>query len=463
MRILRLWCFLLGCLAFPALQAQTAQDAPCRAPEVSGYFPAKDAGKPAVLIFVHGVLGDPVSTWLSSPLFRSDVFWPCLVSRHPAFADTNIYLAGYTTTLVGSAPSIEQAADALYQELHASGVLTEHAHVAFVAHSLGGLEVARMILRHKGGNPDLARKVRFVRFYGTPGLGSSWAAIAASLGGSRPFPDMSNPALLDEWAKEWKQESAKLGIRSFCAAEQDGIGLILKAPLVVTEESAAVLCNGARDRVWYDHLRMVKPRSIEEDTHKLLASSYARCVAPAVRSSASVDRRNTPEGRNAIQWFLGFTVKLLQVAGDHDDVQFATRNFLYSTEGTFFQNNRYTAPRAGAQSLAVADNSLVDANSFANEFRAQLMTELASLDVDAVVPLAQLGEALASSDSYELARKLELTGGFSPADLVIVTRQTGAAAVERVLFFVAGAPAPSARPQGLLRGFALAKLPSKCL
>src|SRR2546423_1905473 len=136
MGLIRLVGLYLSCaLCMPAF-SQSQPD--CHAPAASGYFPEHVQGRPAVVVFVHGVLGDPVKTWLSSPTFAANVFWPCLVAQHPAFVQTNLYLARYTTTL-DRAPSIEEAAAALYEELRGEGVLREHSHVAFVAHSLGGL------------------------------------------------------------------------------------------------------------------------------------------------------------------------------------------------------------------------------------------------------------------------------------------------------------------------------------
>lgn len=454
----RLLTPILAALLLSAGGAAWAQDAkPCRAPTQAGYFPAKQAGKPAVVVFVHGVIGDPVGTWLDKPFLSPNVFWPCVVKTHPAFADANVYLAGYRSRPLADSPTIEEAAAALYSDLDLDGVLSEHSHVAFVAHSLGGLEVIRLVTQRKD-HPDM-RKVRFVRFYGAPALGSNWASLAAALSTNKQFPEMADTRRLERWTDEWKRESARLGIRSFCGAEQEGFGIIFKSPPVVTPESAAALCGGEHEKLWLNHVKLVKPRSGDEDPHKLLASSYGKCVTPKIFGHR-FDESDSDEGAQAIHWFRTLRNQLVHVANARQDVARAAQGWLHGTPGVLHAN-RYSSPRAGNQSLAPAENMLLDGNSFAKEFRDQLVTLLPQLRVEMAVSLERLGETLGHSDAYELSRSLVRNAGFGKSDMVVVARLSDHS-LDRVLLFVAAQPAKGSAPDALLRGFALVRRPAEC-
>lgn len=454
MRLLRLALLCASCMLVVPAFAQP--DADCRAPAAaSGYFPDKAAGKPAVIVFVHGVLGDPVGTWLYSRWLRADTFWPCLVAQQPVFAQANIYLAKYTTKPF-KAPSIQEAANWLWNDLEANGVLKEHAHVAFVVHSLGGLEVTRMIMTHSQA-PEV-RKIRFVRFYGTPAKGSDWAAAAKTISDNPQFEEMSNPQLLDGWLTDWLARSPALGISSFCAVESDGAISIFKSSLIVTADSASALCGGVHDTLYANHMEMVKPPSAQDDPHKLLANSYSRCVRP--RLLATTFSGNAPGATEAARWVGGMRDTLVETANAQGDVAAAAQPLLYTPEG-FGTSKRYVLPRAGSASLASTDNDFVDSNSFALEFRDQTISRLRVAEVETVVPLSRLGEVIGSSDAYDYAQRAQLNGGASPGDFVVITRQARVESPDRMLFLVAATPAP-AGSAARLRGFAFVRQVAAC-
>ena len=49
-------------------------------------------GKPKVIVFVHGVLGDMDNTWADP---ATNVSWPDMITRDPEFRDYDVYVYGY--------------------------------------------------------------------------------------------------------------------------------------------------------------------------------------------------------------------------------------------------------------------------------------------------------------------------------------------------------------------------------
>src|SRR5579862_867232 len=68
------------------------------------------------IVFVHGVLSDSRSCWLSSKP-PSHVYWPKLVASDDRFRDTAIYLGGYYTAVDATDYGIRPAGDELFSAL----------------------------------------------------------------------------------------------------------------------------------------------------------------------------------------------------------------------------------------------------------------------------------------------------------------------------------------------------------
>jgi hypothetical protein len=444
---------LIGFILALGSQIVTAQ-ATCGAPTQGGYFPALDTSRRSVLIFVHGVLGSPVTTWLYSPVFGSDVFWPCLMLDDPVFKNkTNIYLASYTTAL-GASPTLEDAADRLYEDIR--DVMARHEHVGFVVHSLGGLEVTTMLLK-RTNDPDV-RKIRFVHFYGTPASGSSWARFTEHFASSPAIRAIADARMLDRLSTEWKSKSRELKIRSFCAAEQKGypVNLPFVDP-IVPPESASAVCVERAANVYVNHVELVKPSGRDDDQYKLLVSSFGNCISPLLGSRHDVAQ--TAAGKEAIAYVLRMREDLRDEAQRQGgDVALVAEDLLYRTGN---KTDFYTLPRNGVASLAVQQNELAQGKPFTKEFRDQMRGRLPTLRILSVVALKDLGDTFGTSDGYLFADNRELNALFTEDDLVVVA-ESDAAAMERVLLFI-GQPPSSADQGGRLRGFALINERAKCL
>ena len=71
--------------------------------------------------------------------------------------------------------SIDDQVSNLMNRLEGDKLFSKHNEVVFVAHSMGGLIVQRLLLTHH----DLAPKVRFIYFLSTPQEGSAIARLGA--------------------------------------------------------------------------------------------------------------------------------------------------------------------------------------------------------------------------------------------------------------------------------------------
>ena len=118
--------------------------------------------KARVIVFVHGIHGSRES-WRAS----NGAYWPDMIRTDPRFAYSDVEVAEYPTPASNGKMSSVQLADILWARLQQDHVW-EHREVVFLAHSLGGILVEEMLLRH----PAEAAKVRFIVSYGTPHEGS---------------------------------------------------------------------------------------------------------------------------------------------------------------------------------------------------------------------------------------------------------------------------------------------------
>jgi hypothetical protein len=126
-----------------------------------------------VLIFVHGVLSDSRSCWLSAA-DSSGTYWPRLVAEDSRFGGDGIYLGGYYTAVDAGRYEIRNAADELLGALSRGGRSSVLARdrLIFVCHSTGGI-VVRYILTNND-HLFLQKEVGLV-LIASPSYGSRWA------------------------------------------------------------------------------------------------------------------------------------------------------------------------------------------------------------------------------------------------------------------------------------------------
>ncbi len=247
---------LLLAVLFLPLLAHTA--IPQAAPQP--VFP-RPVSKERVIVFVHGLHGNRDS-WRAA----NGAYWPDLIRNDPRLAYSDVEVAEYPTPASNGKMSSIQLADTLWTHLRQDHVW-EHREVVFLAHSLGGILVEEMLLRH----PAEAARVRFIVSYGTPHEGSTIARIASIYDRDPLLNDLSDAgdnAFLTQLENDWRGHGSVNGIHRFCAYEtedtkpESGVGRYLKTHArVVGYFSATYGCDVTTppQEIHADHVNMVRP------------------------------------------------------------------------------------------------------------------------------------------------------------------------------------------------------------
>ena len=251
--------------------------APAAFPRASLLQPSSQPGSRArVIVFVHGLHGSRES-WRAS----NGAYWPDLVKTDPRFSYSDVEVAEYPSPASNGKMSSVQLAETLWLRLKQDHVW-EHREVVFVAHSLGGILVEEMLLRH----PADAPKVKFIVSYGTPHEGSRIARFA-SLYDKDPLlndlSDASDNTFLTQLESSWRGQKTVNGIHRFCAYEsedttpEDGVGRYLKTHArVVSYFSATYGCDVTTppQEIRADHLHMVRPQDRKSSAYDFFRRVY---------------------------------------------------------------------------------------------------------------------------------------------------------------------------------------------
>lgn len=232
--------------------------------------------RPRVIVFAHGLHGSRES-WRAS----NGAYWPDLIRSDPRFAYSDVEVAEYPTPASNGKMSSVQLADVLWNRLKLDHVW-EHREVVFLAHSLGGILVEEMLLRH----PADAAKVRFIVSYGTPHEGSSIARMASIYDRDPLLNDLSdadNNAFLSQLENSWRGNESVNGIHRFCAFESEdtkpdnAFGRYLRTHArVVSYFSATYGCDVTTppQEIHADHLNMVKPLDRKSNAYDFFYRVY---------------------------------------------------------------------------------------------------------------------------------------------------------------------------------------------
>jgi pimeloyl-ACP methyl ester carboxylesterase len=227
-----------------------------------------------VIVFVHGLHGSRDS-WRAS----NGAYWPDLIRKDPRFAYSDVEVAEYPTPSSNGKMSSVQLAAILWTHLKQDHVW-EHQEVVFVAHSLGGILVEEMLLKH----PADAARVKFIVSYGTPHEGSAIARIASLYDKDPLLNDLSDAgdnAFLTQLENNWRGHDSVNGIHRFCAFESEDtkpesrFGRYLKTR-VVGYFSATYGCDVTTppQEIHADHLNMVRPTDRKSSAYDFFYRVY---------------------------------------------------------------------------------------------------------------------------------------------------------------------------------------------
>ena len=181
--------FVLSCLA--CLAAPNSEAAKIK-------YTSRGTNTDTIIVFLHGAFGDSEMTFKHSD---EDLSWPDLLANDyrpmpagPQLSDYAVARVEFETDL-DSSLSIDQISQRLRTELADAGIL-KYNHIFFIAHSLGGIILKRVIIDLLLTDRELFDRIAGVFLFAVPSQGVPAVRLIRSL--SAVFPTLlSSRFLLD--------------------------------------------------------------------------------------------------------------------------------------------------------------------------------------------------------------------------------------------------------------------------
>ena len=220
------------------------------------------------VVFVHGVFGDTLGTWTND---NGETFFRLLRAQPDVGSQLDIFAFGFTSNMFKPGSfDIREAANKLHDSLQYKSVL-DYRTIVFVAHSMGGLIVLRNLLTHR----DLLEKVPLVVLYATPQEGAQIALIADHVAHNPALAQMvpaDGNVYLQQLNDDWRSLPARPHVS--CAYEK----LPTYGVPIVPWTSATRYCDGAASAVEADHIGIVKPDRLEDESVVVLVNALRQYV-----------------------------------------------------------------------------------------------------------------------------------------------------------------------------------------
>lgn len=230
------------------------------------FSPAPESSK-KLIVFVHGVFGDPGSSWIS----KTGVSWPNLIKGDEKFQDFTVATYSYDTPFLRRASGIEEVAMRLLRQLEDEDIFGKFREVYFIAHSMGGLVVKRVLVDlNRPSQLKKLRTVKAVLYISTPAQGANMAEVGSWLSANPQLRDMQPAdfnsflqALENQWQNLIRDRGAPPFPQSFCAYETKPTHGIV----TVNRVYATTFCDQNPLPVDEDHSNIAKPSSRESDIY----------------------------------------------------------------------------------------------------------------------------------------------------------------------------------------------------
>jgi pimeloyl-ACP methyl ester carboxylesterase len=227
---------------------------------ISKYERKSPAGADSVIVFVHGIRGDGITSWTNK-----NVYWPELLTHDHSFDGSDIFVYSYPTGPWATL-AIDELADNMRSVLDVNGV-SKYSKIIFLSHSMGGVLTRAYLLRYR----DIADKTAFAYFFATPTTGSEAASVlrwALKNPQIEELRSMNPEDYLANLMRQWLD--ANFSFPSYCAYERkptDGV-------VFVDMGSAAALCTRGLDPIDADHIEIVKPEDQNSPSYVAFKKAY---------------------------------------------------------------------------------------------------------------------------------------------------------------------------------------------
>jgi hypothetical protein len=129
----------------------------------------------ATLVFVHGALSSGEACWQNA----NGTYWPTLLEDEPTLEKVGIYVVTYRTNIFSGTYRLGDVVDALKEQMRVDRVLDCRT-LVFVAHSLGGLVVRKLLVERVTDFRDKHVSVGLF-LVASPFLGSRYANMLQPL------------------------------------------------------------------------------------------------------------------------------------------------------------------------------------------------------------------------------------------------------------------------------------------
>ena len=273
-----------------------------------------------IIIFVHGLFGDPVLSWTN----RAGISWQQLIRQDQAFERFSVARVRYNTPLLTRTSTIEEIATRVLRRLQDEGVFN-HDEIYFVSHSMGGIITKRMLVAlNRQSQKEKLSRVKAALFISTPAQGSNIAEIGGWLSSNPQLRDIRPAdmnsflqALENDWGDLFRERRPSRFPLSFCAYETKST----YGAVIVPRTLAATYCDQNPIAIDENHSDIVKPVNADADIYK-----WAR--ARILETSNLAERRSLQYslGKTPYNYKRGVIVEGIEWQETYGEYEFSVRN-----------------------------------------------------------------------------------------------------------------------------------------
>jgi hypothetical protein len=236
----------------------------------------------SAVVFVHGALSSDEACWQNA----NGTYWPSLLEGESTVEKVGIYVFGYRTNIFSGTYRLGDVVDALKEHMRVDRVFDCRT-LVFVAHSLGGLVVRKLLVEHVTDFSDKHISVGLF-LVASPSLGSRYAnmlqPLARFLGHSQAdaLRFSHNNAWLMDLDKEFANLKEAKTIRLVGKELVEAIFIALPGLIrtqVVEPFSGAKYFGESLKVPGSDHFSIAKPDSSQAIQHQLLLRFIAEMSA----------------------------------------------------------------------------------------------------------------------------------------------------------------------------------------